>query len=393
MHRVAILMCSLSGVVIFIGMARNAVCDEPPVPSPSQLAAHLERMQRSLFADDTVLRIQYSRYSSEEITSTKFSGQLLPADWVVEHQYGSDWLTRLHFRLTETEIRETSGLPKQPIVHMLKDGMSLDWTPHIRRCVINPVDSSRHVFNVFQGWEYLRNAGCNPYRKILSSVGMDYSEAIQSAAITPEFSPLNDLLLPNCLEKHQEKYRVSRAVSPDGFQCWLVEWKGMDQIWLDESVGFAVRKRITHWREGRPVRREIRNSDFRKVQEGVWLPFEQVVDKYANINVEKENTWGKVANRSRYQLASISLADDKKGGFDIRLPVGTTVDDVARNVSYSVTAPNSNPFDTPQILAQPLLDSSRPGLRNVIIANCIGLVVAALAWCFRDRLRNFFLSL
>lgn len=58
----------------------------------------------------------------------------------------------------------------------------------------------------------------------------------------------------------------------DGSWCYLVERPGVDRMWFDPALGFALKRR--EWFSGRPpsLSRRYELSDYREEEPGVWLP-------------------------------------------------------------------------------------------------------------------------
>src|SRR5262249_22669872 len=72
----------------------------------------------------------------------------------------------------------------------------------------------------------------------------------------------------------QKEYRVHpRQEQVAGAWCHVVEFPGVDKLWVDPAIGFAVRRR--EGSAGNPpalvARYEL--SDYRETAPGVWLPW------------------------------------------------------------------------------------------------------------------------
>jgi hypothetical protein len=121
----------------------------------------------------------------------------------------------------------------------------------------------------------------------------------------------------------------------------------MDKFWIDTEHGCVIRKRVYHWEPGKPRKFAIHNSDFREVKPGIWLPYKQVVDKYASIKSESSNIWDKVVSRLYYQLEEVLINEVPDKIFDIKPPVGTRIIDSVRDVQYTIYDESKEPFEDP----------------------------------------------
>ncbi|GHT37140.1 hypothetical protein FACS189427_09740 [Planctomycetales bacterium] len=160
---------------------------------------------------------------------------------------------------------------------------------------------------------------------------------------------LDHPFLPDFLEKNKGNYKINpHQEDVDGFMCWVVEYPGMDKFWVDTEHGYVVRKRIYHWEPDKPRKFAIHNSDFREVKPGLWLPYKQIVDKYASIVSESRDIWDKVASRLHYQLETIEFDSQVPDEiFNVSPPVGTYVMDELRGIEYTISDETKDPFEDP----------------------------------------------
>ena len=127
-------------------------------------------------------------------------------------------------------------------------------------------------------------------RESPSRVGADY-ETIQRNQ--PDNVDVTHPLLPEFLTKSLASYRVlPEPELVDGHRCWIVEWPGMDRIWVDPECGFVIRRRIYHWGPGKPLRCDVVQKDIREVRPGLWIAFQQIVENYANPARSWRWRWG-----------------------------------------------------------------------------------------------------
>jgi hypothetical protein len=140
-----------------------------------------------------------------------------------------------------------------------------------------------------------------------------------------------------------------------------------------------------------------RNSDYREVKPGLWLPFSQSVDRYASIVAEKESLWGKVASTCDYRLIAVEFDKVPDSLFEVKLPPGTRVLDGARVFAYKVSGnQDTDPFTADIEEARKELGRSASGKnparaanrwRTLVLANAGVLVAAFLGWLYFRRLR------
>jgi prepilin-type processing-associated H-X9-DG protein/prepilin-type N-terminal cleavage/methylation domain-containing protein len=196
-------------------------------------------------------------------------------------------------------------------------------------------------------------------------------------------------LLPDFLATNASKYNVQREPeSIDGTAYWIIEWPGMDKIWVDAAHGYAVRRRIFHWTPGGPLARQIDNSDFREIKPGLWFCFVQVVESYADPDFESKSLWGKANNRATYTVSDIDLSHAPDGLTAVRLPVGTMVKDEVRKIEYTVTDDEGDPFKRPLGQAAEVASRTRVGLPLFLGVAAVLPIIAILYYLVRRRKRG-----
>jgi hypothetical protein len=84
----------------------------------------------------------------------------------------------------------------------------------------------------------------------------------------------------------------------------VVEKLGVERIWLDEKLGFAVTKRERNWRDSDVPMNMIENSAFTKLGENVWLPRESQISYYP---FPESTCSGQVAVTARLATRELSL--------------------------------------------------------------------------------------
>jgi type II secretory pathway pseudopilin PulG len=348
-------------------------------PSVQSVIDGLKAAERSFF-ESGKLTLRYTRVKAINILGEKGTRR-------------AEWLLGRHRTGWYTEGRELDPgkdgdivIPAEPNIFILKNGSALDWTQHNDRVFI--ASKEKGDFNVLLGWRYLENAGLNPYRPVIESAGMSYEEArgLDDKHMLHQF--LNKPLLPDFLESNASRYSVAEQPETiDGAACWVMEWPGMDKIWIDVDHSYAMRRRVFHWRPEGPLARHIDNSDFREIKPGLWFCFQQTVETYGMLNQAEE--WDKLTNVSAYEVSECDLSRAPEGLTALRLPVGTFVNDSIRNIQYRVSDEEGDPFEKPlgeaaQVAGVPRRAGTN---RRLIIgaAALVGMVVLCVCLFLRRR--------
>lgn len=321
-------------VIVLVIMSYAVYGRDVEPPSVEFITDGLSRAERAFF-ESGKLTLRYTRIESLNMGAT---GALQRVEWLLGRN-GSAWYQEAR-SLDPMETPEVS-VSAEPRVYILRGGVSLDWTQENRYVFLAPKDN----FNVLHGWHHLENAGFNPYRQVIESIGRSYDEAARDKkSMLHQF--LRRPLLPDFLSANAAEYKVLREPEPvDGNTCWVIEWPGMDKIWVDVDHGFAVHRRIFRWKVNGPRARQVDNSDFREIKPGLWLCFRQVVDSYVAPETVTEAEWDTVANRSTYEVSHIDLSRAPEGLISVQLPVGTHVTDQIRKINYTVTDEQGDPFE------------------------------------------------
>jgi hypothetical protein len=251
----------------------------------------------------------------------------------------------------------------------------LEWDQYSRRATVDPLGDGG---NIWLSWHYTNNLSLSVFKYITRSTGAN-----------PAKVPVDDVkrpFLPDFLRKNVARYRVKpEPEEVDGVRCWLVEWPDMDRFWVDPQHGFAIRRRAYCWGPGKPLHTAVLNRDYREVKPGLWLPYLQIVDRYADMNAEDKSVWGKVACRTEIHLDSIEFDRLSDDFFEIRLPPGTFVHDFIRHLKYRVSDPNGgDPFGEPVLEALQLQPTRGRGMR-MLAAIAIPVGLAALAYLLLRR--------
>jgi hypothetical protein len=367
--------------IVFIGsvaaLLRAARAETPP--TLDQIIAGCERTEKLFFESQSML-IRYERTDSVNITPTAFSGKLLPAEWILAFQ-GNRWYSRRRFTHPEkTEEYVVSGEPKTDVV---RDGFVLDWPREFNRASIDRFELG---FNIYAGWFYTLNLSLDAPKHIAESNGAGN----RLAEIRQKYGDEANLpFLPEFLRANSHQYRVLPTQEEvDGNRCWVVEWPGMDRFNVDPRRGFAIPWRRYHWGPGKPPQFELRNSEYREVKQGLWLPFKQVVIRYASMLAEKQSLWGKPASQTEYRVHAIEVDTLADEFFNVTLPPGTIVYDIPRQFNYTIAADtNADPFAFPVMEGLRVLQRPRFLLLalNIVVILAVLIFISYRAWVKRRR--------
>ncbi|MDR1480601.1 MAG: hypothetical protein LBJ00_16855 [Planctomycetaceae bacterium] len=282
--------------------------------------------------------------------------------------------------LARTEIFNPSSSHPQKIVpyfelFLAQNGQVLQWTSDNSTCQIRPFSDS----NIYLYWDYIRYLGFNVYKPIAESNGVSYKDICLEAKSNPVWAMLNDLFVDETLNINAERYKVHTVQEKiDGFDCWVVEWFGMDKMWVDVAHGFAVRKRIVHFSPGGHIRQVVFNKDYRQIKPGVWLPYSQVVEEFADPEYKPRSLWGQPIRRVYYVVEKIDMDYTSVSNFfSITVPAGTYVIDSVRKMDFIVSNNDTDPFAEPIGLATSSLAFR---MYRAIIIIVLNVVLLFLIW-------------
>jgi hypothetical protein len=365
-------LVALTATCLFGIAGTNARAQQPP--TLADIIDGIDRTEKLLFENKSLL-MRYARTHTETITPGSIMGGLLPAEWVLAYR-GDKWFMQRRF--TKPKRSDDLLVPAEPKVHVISDHFVIDWDQYSREAVLDSMDASLGA-NLYAGLFYTRNLSFNAARYIAKSEAVDLNQ------VRKKYRDDVDLpFLPEYLSENKYRYQVlSIPEEIDGALCWIVEWPGMDRIWVDPTRGFAVPRRRYAWEPGKPCRFEFYNKDYREVKPGLWLPETQVEDTYTSVVADRSSLWGKVAGRSEYKLLAVEFDSVPENQFDVMLPAGTCVIDNYRRLFYTVSR-------SPEPFAQAIADAkagkqashASTWLWGLSIA-CLGVLVGFLAYRWR----------
>jgi hypothetical protein len=325
-------------------MPSMAIGESPP--DIQIIARRLEKNNQIFFAQPG-FKIEYARVKSANVTPSLYSGGYRPIAFIVARS-GDAWFTseqEFTDRKSFTTIDSVSSLAKFPVglnVEILRDKLLLDWTAKDKSAVVSK--PGEMVTNLFHKFDYFHHSGLNAYSSLIVDAG-EQVKSLKERRVALDYLDLP--LLPDFVSSNTASYVVkSSKEDVDNVSCWVVEWLGVDKLWVDASKNFVVKKRVFTWGSGRPRRLEILSKDFREVIPEVWIPFKQEVTKFANAPSEDKKIWDKVTAKLEYEVFDFAV-----GNFDNlmrpAIPANTAIFDSDREMIYSVPADGSDPLSQP----------------------------------------------
>lgn len=201
-----------------------------------------------------------------------------------------------------------------------------------------------------------------------------------------ELPQLNRPFLPETLIENKSEYRVAPALEQiDGAWCHLVKRPGVDRIWVDGELGFALRRRELYFGEDRPAQtlKSLHyNRDHFEALPGLWLPKTQVVDYYPDPKFESRDVWGKLTNRLTMEATTLEFNSLDDDFFALNVPPDTVVIDQVRDIRYRAQSADDVPFGPALRFADPKTMKLRSNTRWILLVNglIVGVILAIVLW-------------
>ena len=347
----------------------GAGCALPPADvaaldamTPAQIIEGVCSYERNLFQRTDEFRIGLKSHV-KDITPSK-KERVLAAGWQLARK-GDLWYT---------EVNGVEGRNGREI-QIAKRGKLFEWTTSDPFCFVHDFDNG---WNFFQEWGYFQRLGLDIYRSVAETNQIDYQKLLTMNGNRGYHAALAHPMLPHCLEINKGKYVVRPDKEElDAAFCWVVEYPGVDKLWIDPDRGFVVRKRIYHFGFGKPVWRAIHNSNYREIKPGLWVPFTQTEDVYANIEQQPQSLWGKVIQQITYEVDYFDLSTVDDSLFSPPVKPGVMVSDSSRKMEYRISEAGSDPFAGPIAIG-----IRRRGVSIQLIACIVALIclTATLLW-------------
>ena len=366
----------LSSLSLFLFGATVGMANEVSIPTIDNIIDGIKSSEKRFFHLDSFL-VNCERKKTETVTPSRFSGGYINVAFIVAKS-ANQWFTSKAF--TEVGQKDSEGrnivrgvfTPLEPSLLLFKNHLLLDWNQSSVHVI---VDHFADGHNAHGRFDYFRHIGWNVSRLLIESENKNY-DTVRKNLFDDD---IDHPFLPEFLEKNKGKYVVHPIQENiDGFPCWVVEFPGMDKLWIDTEHGHAVRKRVYHFGEGKPRKYAILNQEWKEVMPGLWLPHKQIVDKYVSILAEDSKIWDQVTARMYYEVEEILINTVPDELFDVSLPAGTHVLDITRGTQYTVWDPDTDPFAGP--IEQSLKVNRYVMLRAITIIIGSVLIVFAVWW-------------
>ena len=204
-----------------------------------------------------------------------------------------------------------------------------------------------------------------------------YVEASQM--YVPGETMTTDYWLPNALE--QNDYSIVGEETINGVSCLVVRRKAMDTLWVSPRHAFVICRRDVNYGPKKPLRERTYNKNLRQVSPGVWLPMEQIRERY-------DPDTGERAYTLTLRVTKYSVGDVEDKDLTVIIPKDTqAIEDHLLGVVHQ-GKPNT-PADFKEVIGQTRMDLDRPGgIRGFLIAINIAIVLAVLIWFVRRRTKT-----
>jgi hypothetical protein len=333
------------------------------------------RQDALLFEVDSI-NLRYERTAVRDVVPDSVFCQVLRAEWRIA-SLGENWL--IESRATEASRRDDVHMPAGKSIQLCRGPMLLEWGGE-GWALIDHFGNGR---NAYQGLYYFEHAGFDVVRRIAAAGGAS-DQMDQIRAKYPDQAGLP--YLAEFVGRNAGSYVRGPAAEMAGeTETWVFDWPGMDKIWVDPKRDFAPVRRAYAWAPDKPLRVDVVGSDFREVRPGLWLPFKQVVSKYASYR-DPKHLWGKVVTIHEYQVRECQFNTLEASDFEIKLTPGTMVHDSIRKIEYTVLGDETDdPFSEAIVLARQKLLAQRGTSRVWIVGGSALAVVAIffLSWRWR----------
>ncbi|MEM6484224.1 MAG: hypothetical protein AAF662_04485 [Pseudomonadota bacterium] len=247
------------------------------------------------------------------------------------------------------------------------------------------VQAASNTSNVCGAWHYTQALGINIYELVAETHGISLEELTNAAGNEWVFSRP---YLPGAIEKNTGAYDLAPdPVQVRGIRCWKLEREGVDEIYMEDTEGLPIVKRVYWVGEGKPLQCEVNFYEYSD-RWGVLLPSIAVVTNYGKYPDGPKELWGVKRNTITYKLTDVAFNSVEDSAFELKLDPGFRVYDQIRDLSYVVMQPGADPFSDVLPEAQELLrEESSSRSRLLLVGNImlIGALGALLLWRYVTR--------
>jgi hypothetical protein len=288
----------------FIGLAASSAMAQTP-PTLDQILEAMRRAESRFFGNESML-VKYERI---KVTNMLPSSGELPVEMTIAYR-GNKWFVQKRF----THPMKTAQyvVPSKPKIQVVKDGFILDWDQSANLVYVD--EKGGLGLGLYYGLLYTRNLSLDAPKYIAKCGGPDLStvrEKVPDIAALPFY--------PEYFRQNMVHYKIlPKTETVSGMDCWVLEWPGMDRLWVAPTRDYAVVRRAYCWGPSKPLRLDVTHADYREVKPGFWLPFSTIEDKYADIRAGsvKEAEWGKIAAHIENKVTSLTVDNLEDSFFD-----------------------------------------------------------------------------
>ncbi len=310
-----------------------------------QIIAGLNSTENQLFHNTDGFLVKFSRLPCVDVLKSEYSGGDIPVNWEVARKGKKYYVKRTFVPIGKKKVGDIA-ISTEPLVKVLQDGCLLSWDLRTNRCSIEKFTEGYEI-NMAYEWSYFELLGVHVIKYAVNDNKGDY-ESLRKKEKIQGYEFLNVLDLPDSLVRHRDHYIVkNELINIEGHDCYVLEWEQRDILFVDPDMNFSVRKRIVYNQDNGQIEYVATNKDFKEVCPGLWLPYKQMVDVYANTSVEPRSNWGKIASQRFFEIKEVKVGDIEDSLFEISPPVGTRVVDGIRSIHYTISDPGSDPFAGP----------------------------------------------
>ena len=313
------------------------------IASPlDEFVRETSRVKQRIVNDMDSFLVKCKRLPSEDVLRSRYSGGDIPLVWELGWQGQYFYAKRTFFPTEAQKKLEDIFISEEPTTLVLKKGALLDWHEGLEKCYVDTFNEV--VINMINEWDFFEFLGYNVAEKIIDSSGVSYNGFHKQKKGVPGYDFLTHLYLPETIVSNRSKYSVRQERETiDGHDCFVIEWKDRDMLWVDPNHHWVLRRRTT-FTDNQHKKNTINYQDYREIEPNVWFPFKLSIDVYANTAVEPKENWGKVAKRLFFEVQELSTAALPDSFFDIIPPPGTLVIDGIRGTTYTIWKEGTDPF-------------------------------------------------
>ena len=302
-------------------------------------------MKRKVVDDMHSFFLKCERLRCEDVLRSRYSGGDIPLSWELGWK-GKNFYAKRTFVPTAVQRKmEDILIPEEPTISILKDGAFMEWSTGLEKCNVDIYEGYTMV-NLINEWAFFEFLGYNIAEKIINSSKNTYKDVYEKMENDPAFYFLRLPYLPESIVNNYSMYAVNREKEKiDDSDCFVLEWRDKDVLWVDPNHHWVVRQRTT-FTDDKHKKFTVRYQDYREIEPGVWFPFKLSVDVYADTKIEPKANWDKIAKRWQFEVTELKT-EFPEVLLAVSPPPGTLVVDGIRGTTYTIYDPVHDPFAGP----------------------------------------------